>query len=127
MALPYLKVVGVMSRRDLHRSGPEFLVYIVVCHNGDFPVHQGKHHMLADDVLVPLILRVYRDSRIAQHGLRTGRGNLQKILRSYNRVLDMPEMSALLLMLHLGIGQGGLADRTPIDDPGSLVDISLFI
>ena len=30
-------------------------------------------------------------------------------------------------MLHFGIRNGGLADRTPVDNPGSLVDIAFFI
>ena len=67
-------------------------------------------------------------SRITQHGFRSGGGDLHKSsgLPLY-RVIDMPEMTRLLLMNDLGIGNGGLALRTPVDDPGALVNIAFFI
>ena len=39
----------------------------------------------------------------------------------------MPEKSVLILVFHLGVGNRRLAYRTPVDDPGALVDISFFI
>jgi hypothetical protein len=39
----------------------------------------------------------------------------------------MPEMSFLLYMLYLCVRNGCLTYRTPVDDPGTFVDISLFI
>ena len=39
----------------------------------------------------------------------------------------MPEMAVLLLVLHFRIGNGGLADRAPVDDAAALVDPALFV
>ena len=39
----------------------------------------------------------------------------------------MPEMSRLLLVLHLCIRDGGLTHRAPVDDPGTFVNVSLFV
>ena len=39
----------------------------------------------------------------------------------------MPEMAFLLFMFHLSIRQGRLALRTPVDDPGAFVYISLLV
>ena len=127
MPLSNLKVIGVMGRCDLHRAGSKFFIYIKVCHNRNFPVYQWKHDCFANNIFVPLIFRVYRNSSIAKHGLWTGGRNLQKILRTYDRILNMPEMSALLFMLHLCVRQRSLTYRTPVDDPGAFINISLFV
>ena len=39
----------------------------------------------------------------------------------------MPQMTGLLLILHLRIRNGCTADRTPVHNPGSLVNIAFFV
>ena len=39
----------------------------------------------------------------------------------------MPEKSVLFLMLYFRIRQRSLADRTPVDDTGSFIDVTFFI
>ena len=39
----------------------------------------------------------------------------------------MPEEAVLLLMLNLSVGNGGLADRTPVDDAGAFVDVAFLV
>ena len=127
VALSDLKVVGVVGRRDLHRSGSELLIHIVVRHNGDLPVSQGEQTFFAHKVFVALVIRMYRDGCVSQHGLRTCGRDLQVIVSSHDGILDVPEMSLLLLMLYLRVGEGCLAHRAPVDDPGAFIDIAFLI
>ena len=39
----------------------------------------------------------------------------------------MPQMPRLFLIFHLSIGNGCIADRTPVNHSGSLINISLFV
>ena len=117
-----------MGRCDLYAAGSEFLVNILVGNHRDLAVRQRKLQHFSDQVLVTLVIRVDRHGGIAEQCLRTGGCDLDKSsLLTHDRVVDVPEEAVLLLMLNLSIGNGCLADRTPVDDPGSLVDISFFI
>ena len=127
VALAYLEVVGVVSRRDLHRTGPELFIYIRICHDGDLSSHQRQDRRLAYDIFVPLVIRMYRNGRIAQHGLRTGGSDLQIIVGPHDGIFNMPEMAFLLFVLYFRIGKRGLTHRTPVDDPGPPVNVAFLI
>ena len=127
MAFAHLEVVRVMGRRDLHCTGPELFIHIVVCHDRDLSSYQRKDHILSDDILISLVVRVHRNSSIPQHRLRTRGRDLEETVRTHDRVFDVPEVSLLLLVLYLSVRERGLTFRTPVDDPGSLVNISLLI
>ena len=77
---------------------------------------------------IALIIGMDCNGRIAQHGLRPCRRDLD--IASFlpcDGITDMPEMPLLVYMLYLGIGNGCLADRAPVDDAGTLIDITLFV
>ena len=123
MPSAHLKIVGVMGRGDLHHARAELPVHISVRNNRNHTVHDRQHHAPADEMAVPLILRMDCHRRISQHGLRPGGGESQKLrirgstVLPHNRVLDMPQMSRLLLINHLRIGNRSVAHRAPVDDP----------
>ena len=131
--LSHLEVVRVMGGGDLHHAGPEFHVHIRIRNDGDQPVHEGQKHLSSHQILIARILRVHGHCRISQHGLRTGGGELQELrfaglsVLIRQRIFDVPEMACLLLIHHLRVGNGGVADRTPVDDPAALVDPALFM
>ena len=127
MALAHLEVVRVMSRRNLNRACTKFLVYIIIRYDRNLPVHQRKDCLLAYQVFVTFIIRMYRDRGIAQHRLGTGGGYFQTGIAAYDRILNVPEVSVLLFMLYLRIRERSLAHRTPVDDSGSSVNISFFV
>ena len=127
VAFSNLKVIRVMCRRDLHGSGSEFFVYIIIRNNRNLFVYKRKQNRLAYNIFIPLVIRMYCDRGIPEHRLRTCRRDLKETVCSDDRIFDMPEMSVLFLVLYFRVGQGRLADRTPVDDPGSFVNISFFI
>ena len=117
MALAYLEVIRVVSRCDLHRSGTELFVYIIIRNDRDFPAYKRQDYILPYNIFIALVIRMNGDRRISEHCLRTCGRNLEKTVCSHDRVFDMPEVSFLLLMLYLCIRQGSLTFRTPVDDP----------
>ena len=128
MALANLKVIRVVSRRNLHAACPEFLVDMLVHDNRYGPAGQRKLQHLSDQIAVALV--VFGDSygRIAQHRLRTGRRDLDKTaFLADDRVADMPEKSVLIFMLDLSVRQRSLAFRAPVDNPASLIDPAFLV
>ena len=117
MAQADLKVVGVVGRGDLHDTGALGHIGVLVADDGDFLVQQGQHHMAAVQMGVAGILAVDSHGGIAQHGLGAGGGQLQHLAGLLDRVEQMPEIAVLLLILHLSIGDGGVAVGAPVDHP----------
>ena len=123
-----LEVIRVMSRCNLYTSCSEFFVYIFIGDHRNLSVCERKLQHLADEIPVALIFRIYGNSSITQQGFRTCSCNLYETsLFPYDRVIDVPEESILILMLNLCIRDGSLAYRTPVDDSGTFVDIAFFI
>ena len=127
MALADLKVVRVVRGCDLDGSGTEFHIDILVGDDRDLLVDKRKDDHLPDQILVALIVRMDGDRRIAEHRLGTRCRDLERVVSPDDRIADMPEMSFLILVLDLGVREGRLADRAPVDDPLAAVDISLLI
>ena len=129
----HFKVVGVMGGGNLHHAGAEFPVHVSIRHHRNHPVHDGQHHALPDQVAVPLILGMYGNRGITQHGFRTGGGKGQKLRGAgraviiHHRIPDMPEMPGLLLVFHLRVGDGGIAHRAPVNHPGTFINIALLM
>ena len=63
----------------------------------------AEDHVFADNILISLVIRMYRDRRISKKRLRTRCRDLKETVCSYDRIFDMPEMSFLLFMLYLCI------------------------
>ena len=70
---------------------------------------------------------MYGDGCISKQSFRTCSCDFKETVCSYDRVLDVPEMSCLFLMLNLCIGKRSLTYRTPVDDSGTFVDKSFFM
>ena len=65
--------------------------------------------------------------RIAQHGLRAGRRDLDEIILTLDRIIDVPEFSGSILMFHFRVADRGLAFRAPVDDLGPFIDPAFLI
>ena len=127
MTLSYLEIVGVMCRGNLYYAGTKLLIYISVCDNRNLTTYQRQDHGLTYDIFIPLVIRVYCQGAVAKQGFRSGGSDLYKLVTALNRIIDMPEMACLLLVLYLCVRDRGLANRTPVDDTGSLIDIALLM
>ena len=128
MTLSYLIIIGVMGRCDLNHACSLGHIRVLIRDNRDLPVCQRKVNHLANQMLIPLILRIDRHGRIAQHRLRTGRRHLQEgAFHTGYRIQDVPEVSLHVHMLYLCVTDRSLAYRTPVDQTGSLIDQLLLV
>ena len=128
MTFTNFKVIRVMCRCDLYAACSEFFVYIFVCDHRDLSVCKRQLQHFADDVFVSFVIRVNCYCSITEKCLRTCCGDFYKSsFFSYNRIINVPEKSILILMLNFCIRNGSLAYRTPVDNSGTFVDISFFI
>ena len=127
VALPDKEVVRVVGGRDLHAARTEADLHIVVGDDRDLSADDRQDQRLADKVGVALVVRVDGDGSIAEHRLGAGGGDLDILVAALDRVLDVPEMSCLLAVFDLRVGEGGSAVRTPVDDAVAAVDQPFFI
>ena len=127
MALAHLKVVGIVGGGDLHHAGALFHIGVLVAHDGDLLVDQGQDHVAAVEVRIAGIGGIDGHSGIAQHGFGAGGGQFQIFPGLLDGIEQMPEVAFLLLVFHLGVGNGGIAAGAPVDQPVAAVDDVLFI
>ena len=64
MAFAHGIVIEVVGRRDLDAACSEFHVHIAVCDNLNFAPDQGQFNKTANEVLIPLVLRVHGNGGI---------------------------------------------------------------
>jgi len=70
-----LEIVEVMRRRDLHRARAFFRIGIIVGDDGNAAADQRKNDMLANQMSDPFVFRMHCDRAVAEHGLRSRRGD----------------------------------------------------
>ena len=99
-----LKVVRVVSRRDLYRTGSLFRIRIDVCDNWNFLSNQRQDYLLADHILISFIGRMHCDGLIGKHGLRSGGCNHDALTLTVRcRIPEIPVLSGFILMLYFRI------------------------
>ncbi len=127
MALADLEIVGVMGRGHLDRTGAEFTVYVFIGDHRDAPPGQGQLHLPADQVTVPLVLRVHHDGGVAEHGLRPGGGDDHAGAAVHARIADVPQAALDLPVIHLLVADRRLQGGRPVDDVRTAVDQALLV
>ena len=127
VALANLKVVRVVRRGDLHHAGALFHVGVLVADDRDFDVHQRQDDVAAVQMRIARVVFVDGHGGIAQHRLRAGRRQFKLLARLLDGVEQVPEVPLLLLILHLRVGNGGVAARAPVDHAVAAVDQPLFV
>ena len=127
VALAYFKVVGVVRGGNLNAARAEFHINVIVRNNGDFSVGQRKLQHFADDILVALVGRVYRNGGVAEQCFGAGRCDFEVAASVRKRVVDVPEEAVLLLVLALDVGNRGLAVRAPVDNALAVVNQPLVV
>ena len=126
---PHLEVVEVVRGCDLDRAGALLRIGIFIGDDCNAPADQRQNGVLADELPVALVLGMYRNRHVAEHGLGTrgrhcdeGCGVVRIEARAFERIADVPQMPLHLDLLHFEVGNGGEEFRVPIDEPLVLVD-----
>ena len=127
VALPHLKVVGVVRGRNLHHAGSKLRIDIVVGNHRNLPVQDRQDDRFADQILVALVARVDRHGGVAQHRLRPRGGHHHPPLLALDGVAQMVERALGLHMLALLVGKRGFAAGAPVDDAVAAIDQILLV
>ena len=103
-------VIRVVRRGDLHRTGTEFHVHVVIGDDLELQVITERvRQLLAHQIGVALIVWVYGNSDVAQHGFHTGGGHDEVRFIVIERAIADGDQLALDVLVHdLDIGDGGL-------------------
>lgn len=120
VALADLEVVRVVGGRHLDGAGAELGVDVLVRDDRDGAVGQRQLDELADEVLVALVLGVDGDGRVAEHRLRAGGGDDDGLVAL--AVLHGDELTVVVLVVDLDVGDRGQTARAPVDDALGAVD-----
>lgn len=120
VALADREVVRVVRRGHLDRARAELRVDVGVRDDRDAAVGQRQLDQLADEVPVPLVVRVDGDGGVAEHRLGTGGGDDHGVVPF--AVADGDQLAGVLLVLDLDVGDRGQTPRTPVDDALGAVD-----
>ena len=128
MTFAYFKVIRIMCRCNFYTSCSKFFVNILIRNNRDLTVSQRQFQHFADQIFVSFIIRIDCNCSISEKCFRTCSCDLYKsAFLTYDRIINVPEKSVLILMFYLCIRDGSLAYRTPVDDSGTFVNISFLI
>ena len=121
------EVVGVRGRRDLYGAGALFGIGILVRDDGDLSADQRQDDLLAHQVPVAFVARMDGDGRIGEHGLRTGRGDDDAFAAVRAGIAEVPVAAVVVHVFDFDIGQGGSADRAPVDQARAFIDQAFVV
>ena len=101
-----LKIIWVMSRRNLHNARAKLHVHISVLNDRNLAVHQRQQQLLSSQMRVPFVLRVNGNCRITEHRLWPCRRKCQILARRCavlieHWIFNVPQMPCLFFVLNL--------------------------
>ena len=104
MSFTNLKIVRIVSGSNLNNTSSEFLINIAVCDNRYLSICKWKVYFLSNKICISFIIRINSKCRITKKCLWTSSSYLyiSSFFTNY-RIIDMPEMSCLLLVFNLCI------------------------
>ena len=122
-----LEVERVVARGDLERAGPELRIDMRVGDHRHVAVDEGNHDLLADERLVALVVRVHGNRHVGRDRGRAHGGDVDLAAAVGERVADGDELVARLHVHELEVGERGLVEGAPVDDPVVPVDPALLV
>ncbi len=126
-----LPVVEVVRRRDLHAAGAERLVDVRVGDHRNRAPGQRQRDLPADQRRVPVVVGVHRDRDVAEHRLRSGRRDDDRVdpvaCAIGERIAQLPDLPLLLLALDLEIRHRGAERRVPVHQALAAIDEPVFV
>ena len=103
MAAANFKVIEIMCRGDFHRPSAFFHIGIAVSHNRYLPAHNRQHNHLANQCGIAFIIRMHSDRHVAEHGFRARGRDCDHLVRSLDRIMQLPHFPCHIFLFHLQI------------------------
>ena len=127
-ALAHFEIVEVMGRGDLHRSRALFGISVTICDDLQPATNNRQNGVFADHIGKALIIGMYGDTRIPQHGFRPrGRHGDEPALFPLDGIAEIPEIAVDFTLDHFEIRNCRVQFRIPIDQALVLVDQALTV
>ncbi len=126
MAQTDLEIVGVVRGRDFYNARTEFHIGVRVADNGYRLVYYGQNYVFAYKVLIALVLGVYCNRGVAEHGFGAGCGNHKRLVGIFHKIFNMPEEARLLRIVNLDVGKRSFTVGAPVYNSAAAVD-KLFV
>src|SRR5262249_16967632 len=120
-----LEVVGIMGRGHLDRAGAELGGDVRVGHHRDAPAGRRRLDLPAGRAGGAGGVGGGGGGGGGEHGSRAGGGDHDRVRAV--PVPDEDQLSVLVDVLHLDVGQRGEAARAPVDDPFRAVDETVVV
>src|SRR5436305_13083319 len=121
-----------MSRSHLHRARAERGVNRLIWNNRYLAPDHGQDSDAPDQIFVACIFGIDGNGSITEDRLRTCCGNADVLwplvaLNWFERVAHKGQCALRIDMVHLKVGEGAHATRTPVDDAFATVDQPFLI
>ena len=126
VSLAHAPVVRVVAGRDLHGAGAELAVHLGIGDDGDFAPNARHDGRAADQMAIPLVVRVHRHGGVAEHRLGTG-GSDHDVAAVPQRIANVPEMPIHGLVLDLQVADGRAVLGAPVHQVLPAIDEALFV
>ena len=127
MPLRDLPVVEVVRRRDLHRAGAEFAIDLRIGDDRNRPIGQRQPDLFPHIRAIAIIVRIHRDRGIAEHRLRSRRGDDERPRAVGQWIADLPDRPHLFFVVDLEIRHRGAELRVPIDEALAPIDQAVVV
>ena len=121
-------VVGVVCRSNFYGAGTKFQIYIAISDDGDNAVSNRQTQMFANQMTIAGVFRVNCYCGIAKHSFRTSGSNGQEGTFFFNNgVLNVPQVTCVILMFYFDITQSGVTVYAPVGNAGAFVNQAFFV
>ncbi len=127
VTLAHFIVIKIVGRCDFHTTGSKLGIHICIGNHRDGPIAQWQNQLPANQIPVTFIIRMHRHGTITEQGFRTCCGHnhvFGRIIRI--RILNMPEVTLFLFMLHFQIGNSGFQHRIPVHQTLATINQPFF-
>ena len=122
-----LKVVRVVGRSDFYNAGSLCHICVFVAYNRDFNIQKRQDNVTTVKMSISRIVGIYCNGSITEHRFGSCCCKLQLLARFLNGIEQVPEIRILRFIFNLGVGNGGIAMRTPVYHTISSVNESVVI
>ena len=116
-----------MSGRNLYSASALRGIGVIICYYNQLPANQRQYSVFSHQLFITFVIWVNCDGGIPQHSLGPSGGDGNKSAAIRQGILDVPQFTGDLSLLHLQIRDGCLLLRVPIDQAFFLVNQALFV
>src|SRR5262249_35796352 len=127
MTQSHFVVIRIVGRSNLDRARAEFRLNKTIRDDRNVAVDDWQHNGFANQMLVTIVVWIYRDSSVSQHCFRTRRRYGDSAAAVLEWVTKVVELAFLRLAQHFQIRQYGLDVRAPVNNPIAPVNHSVVV